>query len=208
MVSTVDLDGQQYVYIQTVPHYAHRITPMFDQPNLKAVFDITVAVPGKWHSITTGDVVESCSIDKFYSAESFKREKLFYTQSLNHFSKFGYLPAEDYFKVNVHAKTPLLASYLLNLVCGPFAKYELAEEERYDNIPMSIYCRESLGQYVEAEKDNIFSFNKAGIKFYNNYFKYKYPYTRLDMAFCPEFSWSAMEYPGAITYSEVLLPRE
>ena len=102
----------------------------------------------------------------------------------------------------------MLASYLLNLVCGPFARYELAEEERYDNIPMSIYCRESLGKFVEAEKDNIFSFNKAGIKFYNNYFKFKYPYTRLDMAFCPEFSWSAMEYPGAITYSEVLLPRE
>lgn len=26
--------------------------------------------------------------------------------------------------------------------------------------------------------------------------------------FCPEFSWSAMEYPGAVTYSEWLIPRE
>jgi len=33
-----DLDGLQYVYIQTVPYYAHRVTPLFDQPNLKGNF--------------------------------------------------------------------------------------------------------------------------------------------------------------------------
>jgi aminopeptidase N len=30
----------------------------------------------------------------------------------------------------------------------------------------------------------------------------------MDMLFCPEFAWGAMEYPGAVTYAEWMLPRE
>lgn len=181
---------------------------MFDQPNLKGSFDISVAVPGEWLSITTGDMLESAPIGKFFGTEAYSNHKSFYTGGLNHFKTFGYLPSSEQFKVNIHEVSPILASYNLNLVVGPFARFDLPEEERYDGIPMSIYCRESLVEFVEPEKDNMFAFNKAGIKFYNEFFKFKYPYTKMDMAFCPEFSWSAMEYPGAVTYSEWLIPRE
>lgn len=181
---------------------------MFDQPNLKGSFEISVAVPGDWHSITTGDVVDSTPVGEFYSTDSYSEGKDFYTQGLNHFKTFGYMPVEDQFKVTVHEDTPMLASYNLNLVCGPFARFDLPEEDRFEDIPMTIYCRESLAEFVEPEQKNMFDFQKAGIKFYNEYFKFKYPYTKLDMMFCPEFSWSAMEYPGAVTYSEWLIPRE
>lgn len=181
---------------------------MFDQPNLKGSFDITVTIPGDWHSITTGDIVESKQIGEFFSTNSYAKYKPFYTSGLNHFKTFGALPAEDNYKVTVHENSPILSSYNLNLVCGPFARFDLPEEERFDNIPMTIYCRESLAGYVEPEQANMFAFQKAGIKFYNNFFKYKYAYTKLDMMFCPEFAWGAMEYPGAVTYAEWLIPRE
>jgi len=158
LVSTHDIDGKQYSYIQTVPHYAHRIAPMFDQPNLKGSFEISVAVPGDWHSVTTGDVFESKPVGEFYSTESYLNFKNFYSKGLSHFQSFGYLPTEDLFKVTVHKESPFLASYNLNLVCGPFFKFDLSKEDRFENIPMSIYCRESLVDFVEPEKDNMFAF--------------------------------------------------
>lgn len=207
-VTTTDLDGEQYIYIQTVPHYAHRLAPMFDQPNLKGSFQISVAVPETWHSVTTGDVIETSPVSSFPETSSFSQFSDFYTSGLTHFENYGAYPEDDQFKVTVHENSPVLASYNLNLVCGPFHRFDLPEEERFENIPMSIYCRESLVEFVEPELGNMFAFQSAGIKFYNEYFKFKYPYTRMDMLFCPEFSWSAMEYPGAVTYSEALIPRE
>jgi aminopeptidase N len=44
------------------------------------------------------------------------------------------------------------------------------------------------------------------LAFYESFFKVPYPFKKLDSIFCPDFAWSAMEYPGAVTYSENLLP--
>ncbi len=208
LVSTTDVDGKQYVYIQTVPHYAHRLTPMFDQLDLKGTFEISVVLPQEWTSVTTGDLLTSSPVSEFFGNTGYSQDKDFYSSAISHFTSFGYLPVEDYFKVNTHKKTSLLATYLLNLVCGPFAKVELPEEERHEGIPMTIYCRESLYPYMKAESQNMFDFQKAGIQFYNSYFKYRYPYSRMDMLFCPEFAWGAMEYPGAVTYAEHLIAKE
>lgn len=64
-----------------------------------------------------------------------------------------------------------------------------------------------MSKYAESEKDNIFEFQKYGLEFYESFFRYPYPFKKLDSIFCPEFAWSAMEYPGAVTYSENLLPQ-
>jgi aminopeptidase N len=61
--------------------------------------------------------------------------------------------------------------------------------------------------FAESEKDNIFEFQKYGLEFYEGFFGYQYPFKKLDSIFCPEFAWGAMEYPGAVTYSENLLPQ-
>jgi aminopeptidase N len=181
---------------------------MFDQPDLKGTFQISVAIPGDWHSITTGDVYESAPVGEFFGTDVYQGDSDYYSNGLTHFKSFGYLPVDDLFKVNVHKNSPILSSYLLNLVVGPFHRFDCAEENTFEGIPMAIYCRESLVEFVEPELDNMFAFQRASIGFYNKFFKFKYPYSRLDMAFCPEFSWSAMEYPGAVTYSEWLIPRK
>ncbi len=61
--------------------------------------------------------------------------------------------------------------------------------------------------FAESEKDNIFEFQKYGLEFYEKFFRFPYPFKKLDSIFCPEFAWSAMEYPGAVTYSENLIPQ-
>lgn len=199
--SVNDLDGTQYIYIQTVPYYAHRVIPMFDQPDLKGSFDITVIIPEEWTSITTGDLLSRTALDSFAQEHS----EGFFNQGLGFFNSYGAI--ENHF-VNNHAISPVLATYNLNLVCGPFEKFDVAVDERYNDIPMSIYCRKPMVEFIEPELENMFEFNKAGIKFYDELFGFPYPYSKMDMIFCPEFAWSAMEYPGAVTYSEKLVPKK
>lgn len=60
--------------------------------------------------------------------------------------------------------------------------------------------------FAEREQANIFEFQAKGLEFYERFFGYPYPFGKIDSVFCPDFAYSAMEYPGAVTYSEVLLP--
>src|SRR3990167_71467 len=43
--SFIDEEGNQYIHTQTEPHAGNRIFPMFDQPNLKANFEVFCKVP-------------------------------------------------------------------------------------------------------------------------------------------------------------------
>jgi aminopeptidase N len=47
-------DGEVYLYTDFEPFNAHRLFPSFDQPDLKAVFDVTVTAPAAWEVIANG----------------------------------------------------------------------------------------------------------------------------------------------------------
>src|SRR5664280_586020 len=48
------VDGEVYLYTQFETFDAHRIYACFDQPDLKAVFDLTVTAPTGWHVVSNG----------------------------------------------------------------------------------------------------------------------------------------------------------
>src|SRR5664279_3563610 len=48
------VDGEVYLYTQFETFDAHRIYACFDQPDLKAVFDLTVTAPAGWHVGSNG----------------------------------------------------------------------------------------------------------------------------------------------------------
>jgi aminopeptidase N len=96
---------------------------------------------------------------------------------------------------------------LFSFVAGPYSKITLPEASRYNNIPMDIYCRESMFQFVEPEAHNFFEFHKRGIEYYEKSFGMAFMFEKSDIIVCPEYTIGAMENPGAITYSERLLPR-
>ncbi len=54
-------DGLTYLYTYLWPYYANRLFPAFDQPNLKATFDLQVRAPESWSVVSTapGSVSES-----------------------------------------------------------------------------------------------------------------------------------------------------
>ncbi len=49
-------DGLTYLYTYLWPYYANRLFPAFDQPNLKATFDLQVKAPEDWVVVSTAAV--------------------------------------------------------------------------------------------------------------------------------------------------------
>ncbi|MFN0093893.1 MAG: aminopeptidase N [Dehalococcoidia bacterium] len=44
-------DGEEYLYSNFEPYEAHRLFPCFDQPDIKATYDLTVTAPAEWEVI-------------------------------------------------------------------------------------------------------------------------------------------------------------
>jgi aminopeptidase N len=47
------VDGRVYTYSHFEPAAAHQMFPVFDQPDLKATYTVTVNAPADWHVVTT-----------------------------------------------------------------------------------------------------------------------------------------------------------
>lgn len=130
-----DPTGERYMYIQTVPYYASRIVPMFDQPNIKGKFRMLVLHSKDDTCVTTTinkpPVLFTTFLDQEHQDWICRNLTNFDVEDLEaHISVFDY--------------TPYLSSYLLNLVCGPLASIEANPEQCHKGISMKIMCRSSL----------------------------------------------------------------
>lgn len=98
--------------------------------------------------------------------------------------------------------TPRLSSYLFTVIAGPYREIKCPAEKCHKKISQSIFCRETLYKYVVEQQSDIFEFNADAIRRYEELFGFDYPFTKADSIFCPEYTVGAMEYPGAVTYTE------
>jgi aminopeptidase N len=98
-------------------------------------------------------------------------------------------------------KTPALSTYLFSLHAGPYKIWR----DRFEDIPLRIFARPSMAQYVRAQE--WFTITKQGLRFFNNFFAFPYPFKKYDQLFVPEFNAGAMENVGAVTFSENFLRR-
>lgn len=72
---------------------------------------------------------------------------------------------------------------------------------------MRIFVRKSKLEFLNA--DLVFRTVTQGIKFYEELFNCKYPFSKYDMIYCPEFRITAMENLGATTFTDrSLLPKD
>ncbi len=44
-------DGEEYLYTNFEPYESHRLFPQFDQPDIKAVYTVTVTAPAEWEIV-------------------------------------------------------------------------------------------------------------------------------------------------------------
>lgn len=98
-------------------------------------------------------------------------------------------------------QTPVMASYVFSLHAGDYAVWE----DKAGDIPLRLFARQELAQYVNAKE--WFLFTQQAFTFYNQYFNYPYPFAKYDQLIVPDFNSGAMENIGAVTFNENYIGR-
>jgi len=168
------VDQNVYLHTQFETADAHRMFACFDQPDLKATFQFTVLAPGDWEVVSNAAV---SSVDELPEAPG----------------KHGTVAAAKRWSFPA---TAVMSSYITALVAGPYHKVT----SEHDGIPLGVYCRASLAPHLDA--DNIFEVTRQGFDFFHQVFGVRYPFSKYDQLFVPEFNAGAMENAGCVTYLE------
>jgi aminopeptidase N len=166
------IDHEEYLHTDFEPFDAHRLFPCFDQPDIKATYQLTVQGPQEWQYI--------------HNTTMAKKEMVL---SIKESGNKGYI------RINFK-KTKKFSTYLFALVIGPYEHWTDAAGQ----IKLGIYCRKSLKKFMDYK--NIFDVTRESMAFLEKYFSYPYPYEKYDQVFVPEFNFGAMENVGCVTFSE------
>ncbi len=157
-------DGSEYLFTDFEPYYAHWLFPCLDQPDMKAIYHLSVTAPSDW---------------KVIHNELIEKEE-----------------AVGEMKLTTFRATKPFSTYLFFMGAGPFMEWK----DTYGELPLYLYARKSLAKYVDHEE--IMETTKKGLKFFNDYFGYPYPFSKYGHVFIPEFAWGGMENPGAVAMNE------
>jgi aminopeptidase N len=96
------------------------------------------------------------------------------------------------------------STYLFSLVAGPFARVESS----HDRIPLGVYGRASMREALERSAGEILEVTGQGMDYYADLFGRRYPFSKYDQLFVPEFNAGAMENVGAVTVHDSFLFRD
>ena len=162
------VDGEVYLYSQFETADAKRMFACFDQPDLKATFDIMVTAPLNWRVISNGAT--------------------------------GHVHGEGDAHAHTFVTTPRMSTYLVALIAGPYEHWIDKYSDEHGEIPLGLYCRKSLAEFMDHER--LFTQTKQGFGFYHKNFGVPYAFGKYDQLFVPEFNAGAMENAGAVTFLE------
>ncbi|MBX6766421.1 MAG: aminopeptidase N [Actinomadura rubrobrunea] len=167
------VDQSAYLYTQFETADAHRMYTCFDQPDLKAAFELTVIAPEGWQVVSN----EAPDVTAEPVGSSQERRRW-------HFPP-----------------TPRISTYITALVAGPY--HVVRDEYRREDgsvIPLGVFCRASLAEHLDA--DAIIDVTRQGFAFFEKVFDRRYPFGKYDQLFVPEFNAGAMENAGCVTFLE------
>ena len=102
--------------------------------------------------------------------------------------------------MHTFATTPRMSTYLVALIAGPYARWDDIYADEHGEIPLGLFCRASLAEFMDAER--LFTETKQGFGFYHRNFGVPYAFGKYDQLFVPEFNAGAMENAGAVTFLE------
>ncbi|MGB7449509.1 MAG: aminopeptidase N [Ornithinimicrobium sp.] len=169
-------DGEVYLYTQFEVPDSRRMYAVFEQPDLKATFALSVVAPAHWQVISNQPTPAAVAAPEAVNLDGAE------------VARWDFEP------------TPPLSSYVTALVAGP---YDVVRDEvatRAGAVPLGVFCRRSLRQHLDPE--NILACTKAGFSFYEQEFDHPYPFAKYDQIFTPEYNMGAMENAGCVTIVE------
>ena len=172
------VDNEVYLYTQFEVPDSRRMYAVFEQPDLKASFRFTVTAPAHWKVISNSPTPAPEAAGVVDGVER---------------ATWSFEP------------TKRISSYITALIAGPYDEVRDEVQTRGGVVPLGVFCRKSLTQYLDA--DNIFDCTKKGFAFFEEEFDQPYPFEKYDQVFTPEYNMGAMENAGAVTFVEVYIFR-
>ena len=172
------VDNEVYLYTQFEVPDSRRMYAVFEQPDLKASFRFTVTAPAHWKVISNSPTPHPEAAGVTAGVER---------------ATWAFEP------------TKRISSYITALIAGPYDEVRDEVQTRAGVVPLGVFCRKSLTQYLDA--DNIFDCTKKGFAFFEEEFDQPYPFEKYDQIFTPEYNMGAMENAGAVTFVEVYVFR-
>jgi aminopeptidase N len=97
--------------------------------------------------------------------------------------------------------TPVISTYITAIVAGEY--HAIHRDHR--GIPLGLYCRRSLAQYLDPRE--IFEITGQGFDFFERRFGHRYPFRKYDQLYIPEFASGAMENMACVTHNERMIYR-
>ena len=173
MAGTQSLNNRgEFVYTLLVPDRARTLFPCFDQPDMKAVFKLSLRVPAKWVAVsnTTDEdfiVTVNDEDDTITDVEYF------------------FSPTEP------------LSTYLFSFVAGRFERLKASRDGR----TVYMYHRENDPAKL-AQTGDIFNLVFDSLDWMEEYTGVKYPFAKYDFIVLPDFQYGGMEHAGATLYND------
>eukprot|EP00826_Nyctotherus_ovalis_P036900 TRINITY_DN3317_c0_g1_i10.p1 TRINITY_DN3317_c0_g1~~TRINITY_DN3317_c0_g1_i10.p1 ORF type:complete len:912 (-),score=327.19 TRINITY_DN3317_c0_g1_i10:142-2877(-) len=190
-------DKEEYLYSNFEPFAANKMFPCFDQPNLKAVLKLVTLSPAHWQVI--GNELEKVTLSGEEASAKLSELKIpsaFITKDLGKY------------KFRVFTPTPPISTYLFACIAGPYEFFTSTRKPEEGYPPMRIFVRKSLKKFMEPYVSEFFKITECGIKFFEDIFGFKHPFSKHDQIYCPEYNAGAMENVGAVTYTETYVFKE
>jgi aminopeptidase N len=189
------MDKREYLYTQFEPYECHLVFPVFDQPDIKATLELSLAGPNDW-------VLLSNENENWIKELNLKDELISnYLSSLtteeNNFLYESVSEFDQKYNIASFKRTPKISSYLYAICAGP---YFCIEDPNKYKVPLRIFMRESLKN--AGEPNEFFRITIAGMEWYKDFFGLAYPFNKYDQIYTPEYNFGAMENVGLVTYNE------
>jgi aminopeptidase N len=196
-------DNSEYIYTLFVPSDASTAFPCFDQPDLKARFQLNFSTLTAWSVITNTDAESvtragTNSLWRFRETEPISTYLFaFATGPFKEFDEAAFLPPGKY-----TAYPPVKSSEEL---------MRLIQNARQNAAPpMRVFVRKSKAERAQKELPEVFRLNREGLAYLSKYFDYKFPFPKYDLIIIPEFAYRGMEHAGATFLREesILFPSD
>ncbi|WP_069811859.1 aminopeptidase N [Streptomyces sp. TP-A0874] len=170
-------DGATYLYTMCCMSDAPNVFACFDQPDLKAVFEVSVTAPADWTVLGNG-IAERDSAPVVGDREAGHERS-------------------DAVRWRL-APTPPISTYLMAVVAGPYHSVRA----EHAGLPLGLHVRKSLAPHLEADAAELLDITRRCLDRYQEIFAEPYPFDSYDQAFVPEFNSGAMENPGLVTFRD------
>ncbi len=169
---------QNFMYTLFVPANARYAFPCFDQPDLKARFELSLNIPKNWKAVSAGKQVQK-SWKETTVGQSLKRQPDTGTKDVI-FENTGHIP-----------------TYLFSFVAGEFEEYTGIRS----GVEFKILHRQKdsakLAQLPQITEQILHS-----VKWMEDYTGIPFPFSKLDFAVLPGYQFGGMEHIGAIQFTD------